>query len=133
MAKITRKGQKAKAWKACSLYIRQKYADDNGYVSCVTCGTTKHYTEMDAGHFIPKSRGNAIYFVEENIHPQCKGCNMCEGGRFEDYYPYMVSMYGQSGVDELTQRSKAILKLSIKDLEEIETYYKEALNDLHSQ
>ncbi|MEE9118755.1 MAG: recombination protein NinG, partial [Calditrichia bacterium] len=76
-------------WKLFSLYIRKKYADDNGYVSCVTCGLTKHYTQMQAGHFIPRAQGNATYFEETNVHPQDYRCNINLGGNGPEYYAFM--------------------------------------------
>ena len=125
--------QKKKTWKACSEYIRRKSTDENGYVSCVTCGITRLWNDrIDAGHFIPKSRGNAIYFVEENIHPQCKKCNRSEGGNFENYYPYMIEMYGQEKIDELKSLSKTIVKLTVSDLKQIEEDYKLALESILS-
>lgn len=122
---------KARAWKAFSEYIRRSYADENGYVSCVTCGTTRQWNDgIDAGHFIPKSRGMAIYFIEENVHPQCKGCNKKEGGNFEHYYPFMLEMYGESGIEELRQLSKTTKHYSIQELLDLESEYKEKLKQL---
>ena len=122
---------KKRAWKAFSEYIRRSYADDNGYVSCVTCGETRQWNDrIDAGHYIPKSRGDAIYFVEENVHPQCKGCNKSEGGKHEYYYKYMLEMYGEALIEELRQLSKTTKHYSINDLLEIEREYKEKLKCL---
>jgi len=122
---------KKKAWKACSEYIRKKFADENGWVSCVTCGAMRQWNDsIDAGHFIPKSRGNAIYFVEENIHPQCKRCNLMEGGNFENYYPYMLDMYGQEKIDELKELSQTTVNYKITDYEEMEQDFKQRLKEL---
>ena len=131
MGKMKQSTAKKRAWKAFSEYIRRSYADDNGYVSCVTCGITRPWNDgIDAGHFIPKSRGNAVYFQVENVHPQCKKCNLSEGGNFENYYPYMLEMYGESGIEELRQLSKTTKHYSINDLLEIEREYKEKINGL---
>ena len=62
---------KKRVWTLISRYIRLKNADHNGYVSCVTCGSTKHYKELQAGHFIPQAQGNAVKFDLRNIAPQC--------------------------------------------------------------
>ncbi|NNK92785.1 MAG: hypothetical protein HKP41_00395 [Desulfobacterales bacterium] len=122
---------KKKAWKAFSEYIRRSHADANGYVSCVTCGTTRQWNDsMDAGHFIPKSRGNAVYFVVENVHPQCKRCNLMEGGNFENYYPYMLEMYGESGIEELRQLSKTQKHYTLNDYLDLYQEYKGKLDDL---
>ena len=121
---------KARAWKATSLLVRRKAADDNGYASCVTCGITKHYKELHAGHFIPKKRGNAIYFKIENIHPQCPRCNNFESGNLIEYHRYMLDMYGQEGIDDLYELSKTTVKFSIPDLLDIEADYRQKLNNL---
>jgi len=63
------------AAEAIQLYVRMKYADDNGYVSCVACGTTRHYKDrVQGGHFISR-KWLATKLLEENIHPQCAYCN----------------------------------------------------------
>ena len=123
---------KKRLWKLVSEYIRRKASDDNGYVTCVTCGVVRQWNDdIDCGHFIPKSRGNAIYFVEENLHCQCKRCNLMEGGNFENYYPYMVEMYGIEKVEELTALSRTTVKFSVNDLLEMEAEYKELLENLN--
>ena len=56
-------------------YVRLKAADDDGWVSCVTCGDRRQWNDqMDGGHFIERSY-LATKLMEENIHPQCKTCN----------------------------------------------------------
>ena len=76
---------KKETWKLFSLYIRLKYADDNGYVSCCTCGIKKHYKEMQAGHFIA-GRNNSILFEEKCVHPQCGRCNVYKHGNTVEYF-----------------------------------------------
>lgn len=70
---------------------------------------------MQAGHFIPKAQGNAIYFAEENIHPQCYRCNINLGGNGAAYYPYMLDMYGQEMIDELNELKETNLKFTAAD------------------
>jgi len=91
---------KDKAWKVFSLYIRTKYADENGMVECVTCGDVKPIKEMQAGHFLA-GRGNAILFDPRGVHPQCYSCNVCKHGNIEEYYPFMLENYGQEVIDDL--------------------------------
>ena len=121
---------KKRLWKVISEYIRRKHADDNGYVSCVTCGITKHWKEMQAGHFIPQAQGDACRYIEENIHPQDYRCNINLGGNGPEYNAYMLEMYGQEKINELRRLSKTTVKLSISDLEELEAEYKALLNNL---
>jgi hypothetical protein len=67
---------RAKALQTLQKLVRLKAADDNGYCECVTCGKIAKYTEMDGGHYIPKGHSSYWALVEENIHPQCKGCSI---------------------------------------------------------
>ena len=90
--KQTTAALKRKCWKLFSEYIRRKYSDDDGYASCFTCGTVKHWTEMDAGHGIG-GRGNYVLFLEEVVRPQCKYCNGPLGGDYEHFVPKLISLY----------------------------------------
>lgn len=122
-----------KADKAMSLYIRQKYADENGMVKCISCDTVKHWTEMQAAHFIPKSRGASIRYVEENLHPACPSCNMFNPeSHMIGYTLAMIDMYGRDKIDELKQEARKTLKPSEKRAlcEEAIEYYTNALIEL---
>lgn len=122
----------AKADSVMSLYIRQKYADPNGYVKCVSCGSVDIWKNMDCGHFVPKSRGASIRYVEENCHPECPGCNRFNEGHLIDYTRYMIEMYGNDKIDELKQEARKVLKPSEKRAlcEEAIEYYTQALIEL---
>ncbi len=121
---------KKRLWALVSLYIRRKYSDDNGYCSCVTCGATKPYKQMQAGHFVPKKKGNAVYFVEENIHPQCYQCNINLGGYGAMYNKFMLDTYGQEKIDELLDLAQTTVKFTVNDLLDMEDYFKERLKEL---
>ena len=60
---------------------------------------------MQAGHFIPGRRG-LCFFMEDNIHPQCYGCNIKKSGNLIKYWPYMIKRYGQKRVDEMIELNK---------------------------
>lgn len=121
---------KARLWKVVSKYIRTKYADHRGFIECVTCGVTKPFAEMQAGHFIPKKKGNSIYFVEENIHPQCVRCNKYESGNLVEYTRYMIDMYGIEKVDELRALSNTTVKFTVNDLLDMEAEFKQRQKEL---
>lgn len=104
--------------------VRLKAADDNGYCSCVTCGVTKHWNDgMQGGHFIAKGNGgrNMWALVEENVHPQCAGCNgfgMRFGNAETAYTLYMIDMYGRDKIDEMLERN-AVSKLDRIELQDL--------------
>ena len=103
--------------------VRMKAADENGLASCVTCGKRQHYKEMDGGHFISR-KWTATKLVEENIHPQCKGCNRYGSGRHDDYSLYMVDTYGIEMVRELNDKKRELCKQNRIELEDIKVELK---------
>lgn len=127
MAKTLR----AKCLEAMQKLCRIKAADDNGYAQCVTCGVIKHYKDMDGGHFIPKGKSSFWALSEENIHPQCKGCNgfqMKHGTAMLSYTLWMIDYYGREFVEEMKAKSNQVLKLSKADYEQILKETKEQIN-----
>ena len=81
--------------------VRLKAADENGYVTCVTCGTVRMWNDgMQGGHFISRTC-LATKLMEENIHPQCSHCNGPLKGNLIKYTIYMVDMYGKVYVEHL--------------------------------
>jgi len=124
---------KANAWRWCSKYIRLKWADSNGYASCVTCGVTKHWKELDAGHFIPKSRGNAIYFEEDNLAPQCDSCNRFHGGKDHMFTLWMLDWYGRERVEELEHQAQTTVKYTAADYDAMADDYRERVKELEER
>lgn len=113
---------KKKAWSAFSRHIRQKYADEDGNVACYTCGTIKHWKQMQAGHGIG-GRNNAVLFLEEVVRPQCVGCNMYGGGKYAIFTRKLIDELGLSKYDELVTLSNQTVKYTIADYEDKRTYY----------
>ncbi len=109
-------------YRAIQKLARISAADDNGYCACVSCGVTKHYSQMQGGHFIPK--GNSSYWALEieNIHPQCAGCNMWgmrHGSAAQEYTLWMEDMYGREFVEEMIAKKKQAVKRYKSDYEEL--------------
>lgn len=100
---------------------RMELADDGGWCECWSCGTRKHFTEMQGGHFIPRGKA-ATKLVEENIHPQCPPCNlygMRHGDAEKQYTLRMLDWYGREFVDGLIERSKQTHKWNRVELEDM--------------
>jgi hypothetical protein len=124
---------KRKLWSIFSEYIRRRDADENGMVKCISCPTIKHWKEVDAGHFRPKSLGLPVYFVEKNVHPQCTYCNHVKEGNAYEYGLALIEKYGKGIIEEIDGMRHTPLKWSCADYEEmIEAYKKKlgALDDL---
>ena len=115
---------KKKLWKIFSEYIRRRDADENGMVKCISCPTVKHWTEMDAGHFHPKSLGLQVYFVEKNVHAQCQRCNLFLQGNQYQYALALEAKYGKGILEEFEQIKNTPLKLSRVDYMELIEKYK---------
>jgi hypothetical protein len=146
--RVVKKGKKIKsisklkkeAWDAFSRMIRLKYADNNGYVGCVTCGVGKHWKESQAGHFLD-GRHNSVLFDERNVHPQCVKCNMFMSGNKIKYYEFMRIKYGQETIDELEfldTKDKKFTREELIDMcnkykIEAEKIMKEGMNDIGSE
>jgi len=111
-----------------SRWVRLSEADDNGYVACCTCGTVRHWKEVDAGHWI--SRGvMAVRWEEWNVWPQCKSCNMPErgGGMPFEYRDFLIAKYGTRRVNRLAERRHEIHQWTCEELEAKIVTYKAAL------
>lgn len=114
-----------KAWDLQSQYIRQL---EKGI--CFTCGVTKPWKEMQAGHYI---HGNRMDFDVLNIHCQCPRCNTYLSGNLGIYAERMIAEYGEQSVAELRERSKKEHKFNIFELEELINKYKTLLQELQER
>ena len=115
-----------------SLYIRQKYADANGYVKCVSCDTVLHWKEMHCAHFIVRGK-KATRWLEENLHPACCSCNSFrKEHHVREYTLFMTDFYGREFVDELREMEKRVLSASqVRQLaEEAIEYYSTAIKQI---
>lgn len=102
-----------------SRYIRQR---DNGV--CISCGKKDDWKKMQAGHYIPKSRGLSIYFEEKNVHCQCVSCNIYRSGNLSDYAVQMVRKYGANILEELDKQRRLTIKYTKQDYYDMIEYYK---------
>lgn len=67
-----------------SQYIRLKYADKRGLVGCYTCGTIKHWTLQQCGHFM--KRGHLyLRWDERNCRVQDDRCNEFHQGNMKEF------------------------------------------------
>lgn len=106
--------------------VRLKAADESGYVKCVTCDKIDHWSQMQGGHFI--SRGSKKWkLVEENIQPQCPGCNgfkMKYGNGEAIYTTYMIDTYGRALVDEMLSTKMEPKKYTRSEVAELVAEFK---------
>jgi hypothetical protein len=125
----------AKADKLTSDYIRQKYADDYGNVTCITCGKVLHWKESHCAHYIERG-SKATRWLEENLHPADCSCNVFHKEFHKrEYTLYMIDMYGRDKISELKILSRKVLKpTEVRQLaEDAIDYYGKALKELNKQ
>lgn len=119
---------KKKTWILFSIRIRKKYANEDGMVQCISCPSIKHWKEMDAGHYLPKSLGLSIYFEEKNVHPQCTACNRFRHGNLTAYAIALRKRYGEGILEELETLKNTPRKISRGEYLELIEHYKGKLN-----
>lgn len=121
-----------KALKSLQLLARIAAADDNGYAECVSCGVVHHYKDMDGGHFLPKGKSSYWALEVENVHPQCKGCNiygMKYGSAAQNYTVWMQEYYGKDFVDEMLRDQRKIRKISAAEYKEMTAEWNALIRD----
>lgn len=124
-----KKTPRRKCLDALQQLVRLKAADEYGYCECVSCGIKARWSEMDGGHFIPKGHSSFWALREENIHPQCKGCNgfgMKHGTAEQSYTLWMIDYYGRDFVEHMHATKRDQVKYYKRD-------YEEMLKDLNAQ
>lgn len=117
--------EKKKAWTWFSIYIRLKYSDRDGMVSCYTCNKKAYWKGegIQAGHFVG-GRNNAVLLDEEQVRPQCYSCNCGRSGEQYTFGKNLEKEYGEKKVKELRKKRFEVLKMSKKDWKEKEDFYK---------
>lgn len=111
-------------------------ADKNGFIECVSCNKWFHWKDMQGGHWIERGK-QATKIMEENIHPQCKGCNQY-GMRHrthvrEGYSKFMRDMYGDDFCDQMLVDSRKPIKYFRPDLEDMVKDLRKKNKELESQ
>lgn len=108
-----------------SRYVRIRDSNVNGFAKCCTCPNELPYTEMDAGHFVPRAN-MSTRFNEFNIHTQCRICNRTKYGEQEKMVKYIEEKHeGMS--DWLLEQARHISRPSISDLKELLLEYRSKL------
>lgn len=120
---------KQKLDKLFSEYIRRRFANHDGSVSCFTCGVVKHWKQQQAGHFQSRSH-HSTRWDEVNVQVQCIKCNMYRQGEQYKFGMYLDQRFGDGTAEELENRAKTIVKLNRVDYEEAIERYKQKIREL---
>ncbi len=125
---------KNKLWTIVSLYIRLRDSDDDNYCICCTCWQRRHYKDsMQAWHYIPSGSSSFHRYNEQNIHPQCYGCNVGKWGNLIEYRPFMIQKYWLEYTDWLYETRNEIIPLWATELKELIDQYTVKLAEIQSR
>jgi hypothetical protein len=114
-----------------SQYIRLRASDHRGMGECFTCGSVRHYTEVDAGHFM--SRACMITrWDETNVQFQCKRCNGFRSGEQFLFARKLDEVYGEGTAETMLHNSKFTRKFTRDELETMYYHYKRKVDELRS-
>ena len=123
-------------------YIREAKTAMHAYVrardagkQCISCDKwlpveSKLGGGFDAGHFRSVGSAKHLEFDERNIHGQCKHCNNYLAGNALEYRKGLIQRYGIEFVEGLENDNEP-RKLTIDDLKEIKSKYREKLKSLN--
>ncbi len=120
---------KAKADKYFSLYVRQRDANDEGFVRCCTSWTLHHWKNLDCGHFMSR-RYEATKYDEKNTGPQSRASNRFNQGEQYKFGLYLDKKYGAKTAEKVTIKSRMFCKRNRYDYEMIAKEYKLKLKKL---
>lgn len=121
-----------KADTVCSIYIRMKYADHTGAITCITCGKYLPWKEAHNAHYVERKFVNTRWH-EMNLAPACAGCNMFNKEFHKRQYTfYMLDKYGREAVEELKELGRKVVSPTQKRFlaEDAISYYTEAIKSL---
>ena len=104
-----------------SKYVRLRAADSDGYGSCFTCGSRRHWKEVDAGHFITRAKFSTRWH-ELNVQFQCKQCNM-NGGRQYEFGRNLDAQFGEGTAHDILIESMTTRRYSSVELQELIDHY----------
>ena len=117
--------------KEFSRFIRTRNIDEAGYDHCYTCQVRKHWSEVDAGHFVTRS-AMSTRWLESNVQFQCKKCNGFRGGESYLFGLQLDQDYGPGSADAIIVKSKQIYKYTLEELRELIEKYKDINRNVES-
>lgn len=120
--KKTWKKQDKVTWKdiadrVFSEYCRLYWADDYGYVTCITSGVKMFWKDSQCWHFISRWVLKYRYDIN-NCHPQSYAENVMLSGNYKVYTLVMIEMYWLEYVEYIVN-DKDLRKYNQKDYEDM--------------
>ena len=114
-----------------SQFVRLRASDHRGMGECFTCGSMRHDTEVDAGHFMSRACMSTRW-DEKNVQFQCKRCNGFRSGEQYKFSIELDRLYGDGTAEDLMIASKQTRKWTRDELEKLYHHYKRKVDELRS-
>lgn len=96
---------------------------------CISCDKSL-IGKFDAGHYFTVGAYPNIRFNEDNVHGQCVECNQHKHGNIAEYSIRLPYRIGQQRYDKLLMERNDSNKLSIEDIKQLISDYKEKIKIL---
>lgn len=108
-----------KADKLFSEYIRRKYADQDGYITCISCWKKLHWKESQCCHRIKRSTYK-YRRDEDNCRPWCVNCNYFNKEFHQQIFTLeQEKRLWRKKVLEMIEESKKVFNLRISFVREV--------------
>jgi hypothetical protein len=78
---------------------------------CISCGT---WDTSDAGHFYSAGHYPELEFHPDNVHVQCKKCNMHLHGNLIEYRKKLIVRIGEQSVEKLDEIAAYYKRITYK-------------------
>ena len=87
-------------WDAIAKQVKER---DKGK-PCICCDKKMQDYQIDAGHFIPRSKlnrnlENGLYYDLDNLHAQCKNCNRFRTDKSQVHNEFLRGLIKRYGID----------------------------------
>jgi hypothetical protein len=122
--------RKKECRKQIHLFIRMRdvrLRGDGYQAPCCTCGKSVGVPDGQAGHY-----KHGILDDERNIHLQCGECNTYKHGSLDNYYVFMVNLFGKETAEYYRTLNKPLDKRKWYELYELEQKYKAKIKEMES-
>lgn len=119
-AKVTRK---ALADRVFSEYCRLYYADEKGYVKCITSGVRMFWKDAQCWHFISRWVLKYRYDIQ-NCYPQSYRENVELSGNYKVYTLKMIDLLWREKVEEMMNDNQTVNLNQIRYENHIQERYK---------
>ena len=115
---------------------RLECQDENGILTCVTCGKRgpNGANIFDAGHYI--QRGNsATLYDPRNVWPQCKRCNDPRGlaGNTAKYRIFLLDELGEEELEKLEFLGRTVHQFTKPELVELRWEFRRRIKAIEKE